>query len=509
MRTLLWIFIGALLGIALLPYLLFRQNELPEGTSLRSPNYEYGRAELLIDRTAWNADRKSYEQSHQIFDAILSEIEEADSFLIVDFFLWNPWTGALDAADDLRPLSSELADALIRKRIERPDMPILVITDPLNRIYGNQAPEHFDRLAEAGIPVVFTDLSKLPDSNKLYAPQAWFWGKFTPAADPESDERLIPNLFDAEGEKLTLAQFSRLLHFKANHRKVLISGYKDRAARIIVGSLNPADGSANHSNLALRVDGPVALFAAHSELDIAEWSAADPTRIHGELSLQVADAISRIRELIPTVHSLPPARIDTPAVAWRSEGAVHDEIVLQLNDAQEGDRVDAAIFYFSDRKVVDAFEAAAERGAHIRILMDANHDAFGREKSGIPNRMVAAELMELAASASVEVRWAATNGEQYHAKALRILGKSQDFLFLGSANWTRRNLADLNLEANLLIQRSEEIGLEFDTYFDSIWSNQQGLVESLPYEEKAEEGWSLFWKTWLYRFQEWSGVSTF
>ena len=52
MRIVLWILIGALLGVALLPYLLFRQVDLPAGTSLRSPAYEFDYAELLIDRTA-------------------------------------------------------------------------------------------------------------------------------------------------------------------------------------------------------------------------------------------------------------------------------------------------------------------------------------------------------------------------------------------------------------------------------------------------------------------------
>jgi hypothetical protein len=509
MRIVLWILIGALLGVALLPYLLFRQGDLPAGTSLRSPAYEFDQAELLIDRTAWDAERNSYFQSHRIFDAMLDEVEAADSFLIVDFFLWNPWRGAVEASGDLRPLARELADALIRKRIEDPDMPILVITDPINRIYGNQEPEFFKRMADAGIPVVFTDLGKLPDSNKVYAPQAWFWSKFLPGEDPDSGARLVPNPFDAEGEKLTLAQLGRLLYFKANHRKVLVAGHKNAAPRVLIGSLNPADGSANHSNLGALVDGAVAVFAAESELSVAEWSSENPEQIQDSMALQAADALVRIRGLLPDVESLPQARGNGPSVAWRSEGAILDELVIQLNRTGAGDRVDAAIFYFSDRKVVDAFKAAIGRGARVRILMDANRDAFGREKNGIPNRMVAAELMDLAKDEDVEIRWGATHGEQFHAKALRIRGAVQDILFLGSSNWTRRNLDDLNLEANLIFSNAEKVGSEFDDYFETIWTNADGLIETLPYQDWAEKGWSLTWKTWLYRFQEWSGASTF
>lgn len=510
MRTFLWILVGALLGVALLPYLLFRQKDLPAGTNWRSPAFEYSEAHLLIDRTRWDAQAQQPVLRHEIFDAILSEIETAETFLIADFFLWNPWKGAVEAAGELRPLAAELADALIRKRIQNPDMPILVITDPINRIYGDQAPEYFSRLAAAGIPVIYTDLSELPDSNLVYVPQARFWSQYLPGGDAEGAARRVPNPFDAQGEKLTLAQLGRLLYFKANHRKVLVSGYRAAAPRLIMGSLNPADGSANHSNLAVRVDGAVAVYAAHSELAVAEWSSIDPRQIQGGLSFAAAQAISSIRERIPEVDALPQSRPGLPTVAWRGEGAIQDELVAQLNQTAEGSRIDAGIFYFSDRRIVEAFRVAIKGGAQVRLLMDANRDAFGRKKNGIPNRTVAAELMALAETGgAVEVRWAATHGEQYHAKVLRIAGPRQNMLCLGSANWTRRNLANLNLEANLLFQNATELNVAFDTYFEAVWKNADGYEESLPYGDWAETGWSLRWKTWLYRFQEWSGASTF
>ena len=158
---------------------------------------------------------------------------------------------------------------------------------------------------------------------------------------------------------------------------------------------------------------------------------------------------------------------------------------------------------------MQAFKEAIGRGAQVRLLLDVNRDAFGREKNGIPNRAVAAELMELEKDGQVDVRWAATHGEQFHAKVLRIFGERQNILCLGSANWTRRNLDNLNLEANLLFEDAPSIGAQFDAYFETLWANSAGFEESLPYADWAEEGWSLRWKTWLYRFQEWSGASTF
>ncbi|MGB0185134.1 MAG: phospholipase, partial [Opitutales bacterium] len=91
----------------------------------------------------------------------------------------------------------------------------------------------------------------------------------------------------------------------------------------------------------------------------------------------------------------------------------------------------------------------------------------------------------------------------------RIHGPATDLLCLGSANWTRRNLDSLNLEANLLLRNDALLGLQWDAYFDALWNNAAGAEVSLPYSELSLTGWSLRWKTALYRFQEWSGLSTF
>lgn len=508
MKMILFLLFGALLGVALLPYLLFRQKEMPPGTNLSSPAYAFDHAELLIDRTMWDADTEQFRQEHQIFDAILNEIAVAETFIIADFFLWNPWRGAIDAPGSLRPLAHELATALIEKRMQHPEMPILVITDPINRIYGDHAPDFYQRLADSGIPVVFTALNQLPDSNRLYAPQAWFWSKFLGGESPD-DTRAVPNPFDPQGEKLTLAQVGRLLLFKANHRKLLITGRSGGETRLLLPSLNPADGSANHSNIGLLVDGAVARFAAKSELEVARWSSAQPGTVHGSQEAEADRAIAAIDNYLAALPQAALAEPDQPSVAYRSEGAIRDEILLQLGKAGPGTKIDIGMFYFSDRQVIEALMAATERGALVRLLLDANRDAFGREKNGIPNRTVAAELMELADAFEMQVRWAATHGEQFHGKVLRISGPQQEILFLGSANWTRRNLGNLNLESKLLLVNATAINTAFDAYFDSVWKNQRGLLESLPYEDWAETGWSLRWKTWLYRFQELSGASTF
>ena len=209
------------------------------------------------------------------------------------------------------------------------------------------------------------------------------------------------------------------------------------------------------------------------ELEVATWSSSGD-------DLQLQQLIAAIRLQLRRPQS---GTCIGPSIAYRSEGAIRDELLAQLSRVGTGDFVDAAVFYFSDRGVVNAFKRAIRRGARVRLLLDANKDAFGREKSGIPNRQVAGELMQLAGQYAIEVRWAATQGEQFHCKVLRVRAAQQDTLFLGSANWTRRNIAKFNLEANLLLNNAGPAGETFDAYFDTLWNGP----ESVDYATFADE----------------------
>lgn len=77
----------------------------------------------------------------------------------------------------------------------------------------------------------------------------------------------------------------------------------------------------------------------------------------------------------------------------------------------------------------------------------------------------------------------------------------------GSANFTRRNLDDFNLENNLVItaEKDQPIVKEMNAYFNRLWTNNDGIY-TVDYEEYESES---SFKMILYRFQEWSGLSSF
>ena len=162
------------------------------------------------------------------------------------------------------------------------------------------------------------------------------------------------------------------------------------------------------------------------------------------------------------------------------------------------------MFYLAERDVINALKAAHTRGASIRVLLDVNRDAFGRQKNGVPNRPVAAELN----AHGVAVRWCETLGEQCHAKWLHTVIASRHSLLVGSGNFTRRNLDDFNLETDVLLvsdARHPAIARSLG-HFDAQWNNTPSRTYSSAYEHYADES---VWLELQYRLMEASGISTF
>ena len=189
-----------------------------------------------------------------------------------------------------------------------------------------------------------------------------------------------------------------------------------------------------------------------------------------------------------------------------TEGKIKARLLAALARCGKDCSVRMAMFYLSDREVIAGLLGAANRGGEVLLLLDPNKDAFGRRKNGIPNRPVAQELVEKS-QGKIQVRWYGTHGEQFHPKLTMISLPGEAVLIGGSANLTRRNLDDLNLEACLEVTApaNSQVVREATGYFDRVWRNHDG-VYSLDFSEFAETSQLRYG---LYRFQEWSGMSTF
>ncbi len=107
------------------------------------------------------------------------------------------------------------------------------------------------------------------------------------------------------------------------------------------------------------------------------------------------------------------------------------------------------------------------------MILDPNKDAFGAREIGTAHRQVASELVA-ASDGAIRLRWYRTHGEQFHAKMVAIRSATQLWFTLGSANLTRRNLDDYNLEANVIVEmRAAACSTRsFAAWFDTLWSNR-------------------------------------
>lgn len=446
---------------------------LPEGLNYTG-KLRHAEVKFLADQTYLDAEGKQH-LDHRIFNEMLKMIEEAKSLIVLDMFLFNQQTGT--SKQEHQALSQQLTDALISKRLVQPEVEIKFITDPINSVYGGVKSEQYRALRQHGIDVIETNLIPLRASNPGWS---GFWYLCCQGIGNNPEKGWLPNPFGPE--KITLRSYFDLFNFKANHRKTLVVD-TDQGWKALVTSMNPHDGSSRHSNIGLVVWGTTAVDILKTEQSVGMMSQANmPAIVAGDFQ----------------------AENTQPQVQVLTEKAIYDAILNLIQTAKANEQIDLAMFYLSERKIIKSLIAAHDRGVKIRVLLDPNKDAFGREKNGIPNRQVAWELHQ----AGIPVRWCNTQGEQCHSKMIIKRNTQQAEMILGSANFTARNLKNYNLETDLRVVGSSQASVFVDAqrYFNSSWSNQNGQKASLDYAAYQDDS---RWKYWLYRFMEWSGWSTF
>lgn len=451
------------------------RKKLPSGLSRQGERYLACDCEFLWDLT-WIDERGERRSEQQIMDTVLEMIRGAKKLILMDMFLFNDFGGAVPGG--LRPLAGEVTNALLARIAEIPGLRIILITDPVNTVYGGLANPYLDRLRSAGVCVIYTDLDRLRDSNLLYSP---LWRVLV---RPFGAGRgaLLANPFGPG--RVSLRSYLRLFNFKANHRKLIVTDGIDGYSALVT-SANPHDASSSHGNVALRFSGPA----------VAELAACERS-VPG-----VAECFQGEWPVIETGRC-PAANLTIQVL---SEGEIKNAVLSELRTIGEGDRVVLVMFYLTDRLLIRALIEARQRGASLRILLDPNKDAFGRIKNGIPNRQTAAVLVD----AGMEVRWGNTHGEQLHSKMLLLeRAGGAGFLLLGSANFTRRNLDDYNLELDVAVRGpvNEPAFVEARRYAAQLWDNQEGRMCSLAYDHYADHS---PWRRIFSRFLEISGMSTF
>ena len=369
--VLLWLSLASGCSIAL--WNLFKP--LPDGVSIRGAIVDTPLSELRFLSDVTGADVFGAPVvRQQIFDARARADRRCARIPGARFLpVQQPARQRRSAPRRIASCPIELRDALLARKRALPELRILVIADPINDVYGALPSRDLAALRGAGIDVV-TRRPRLaarfePYLLRLLAPHhALVVGR-------RLGRRQLPESARCRAGRVSFGAWARLLNFKANHRKVIIGDDGKGGITGIVTSANPHDASSLHSNVGIRLSG-----AALSPL------------LESELALAARRRLERswdAPEMIATAVASPET---TARVQVLTESEIRAAIVRNFAGARVGDSIDIAMFYLSDRDVIQALLAAAKRGVAVRVMLDPNKDAFGRTKNGIPNRSVATEL---------------------------------------------------------------------------------------------------------------------
>ncbi|WP_341962215.1 phospholipase D-like domain-containing protein [Planococcus maritimus] len=465
--------LGVLAAMYIIVIIWHTFKPLPEGVSFAGDLHGVEQVEMIYDLSyAQDKEGTGLESELRIFDEIYELIDEAEEFLVLDLFLFDNYN---DTETAYPAIAERLADHIVEKKQENPDFPIYFITDPLNLGYGSYESLLLETLEAEGVEVIITDLDKLRDSMPLYSGLyrvifQWF---------DNDGEGWIANAMSSDAPDMTLSSYMQLMNIKANHRKTVVSEQE-----AIVSSANPHDASGLHGNMAFRVSGPVLDDILEAEEAISKLSGG-PDFPRAEMPEQTGDY----------------------EVQYLTERQILEELLKHLDSTEKGDSIQMAMFYLSETSVVKSLEEASNRGVEVQLVLDPNENAFGNEKTGLPNRPAVNGMVD-AASDSLEVRWYNPVVGQFHTKTIMIQSGEETIIMGGSANMTERTLMDYNLESDILIKAPTDSDLvgELDTYFDRLWNNEDALY-TLDLEE-YQDGFN-FWQRGIYNFQKLFKLTTY
>jgi hypothetical protein len=407
----------------------------------------------------WNSAKPLPPGTHLVSQ--VSRLSESD----VDFLYASPQhrdlsvreTAAIDHAEQLivldrSPVTRELAEHLLARKRARPHLKIVLVTDPGNEAFGGTPSQTLASLEAAGLIVARVRLDRLRDSNPLYS-GLWrlvfgWW------SDP----------FDETPGRATLPAWSRMQNFKADQRQLVVA---DDGAGGWNAILAPAGASAG-----LMLRGSLARAMVAGELQIAAWSTDD--------------------DRLPAGPPMDGRGVGSIDARFLTEGAIETALLDAIAAAAGGDQVLIAAQNLSDRRLIAAALGAAARGARLQVLLAQNP---------MPNRAVAGELLR-EGGGRIEVRWCPIEAGASLPKLLVVRHRNDLWVNLGSANFTRRNLGDLNLESSVELRMPAQAApaRAATEYFARAWS---GAAAGADFADQSSTAY------WRYRFAEATGLSSF
>jgi len=503
---------GAALLLAWVAIALWQSHKrLPPGVHIAGSWHSVPASDVrfLSDLTAADATGAPLHQ-RQINAELLRMIAQARDFLVLDTGLFGDPPAAGPGASRMRaaaPVAAALSDALLQARQQQPGLQVLLLIDPTStRMHLGTAA--LERLRAAGVAVVPVDLSRLRAPNAAFSSLWQLCCGWWTADDADADGDW-PNPLGVGSPGVSFGLWGDTPGYQRSHRQLLIA---DNGAGRLTGlifsrSLN-AEASL-HSAVALQLTGESLSPLLESEFVVAQfsgWSGGGGMQERAQrlFERRRQGAASRISAGSGISAS---SGADAARVRVLSESSIADALLERINAAGSHDSVEIAALYLSQRELVRALIDAAWRGATVRVLLDPGKDGYGYERSGLPNRQVASELVS-ASDGAVRVRWYRTHGEQFSPGFALIRSVDHAWLMVGTAELSRRDLDDFDLAAAFIAELpgSATAGSDALSWFDTLWYNRAagGTEYSSDADVYADASQLDYWQ---YRLLEASGAS--
>jgi len=331
------------------------------------------------------------------------------------FILINMFLFGTTKKPHYKNLTQELTTHLINKKQSSPEIKIYFITDDYNFINKPENKIFLNNLKQNNISVIFTPLNK--------------------------NLKFPINLLR---EKLKLSK--KIL----NHRKYIITNIDNQIITLITSG-NPHDLSSANSNTGIVLK----------------------EKIYKEIyEIEKKDSELNINLTIPNETLL----INPITIQYLADGGLINSLKEEIDKTNENNSIDIAMFYLSDKSVINKLTSASDRGTKINIILDTNDFFFAQKKFGIPNKPVA-EILLKKSNNKINIRWYKSHGEQFHTKLVIIHSRENTTIFTGSSNLVDNNIKLFNFQSDIKIiaPNNSSITQEINSYFQKIWNNQNGI----------------------------------
>jgi PLD-like domain len=373
----------------------------------------------------------------EILAAELAAIDRAEQMIVID----------------QSPVSREVAQHLLMRKRQRPNLKIVLVADPVDEAYGGTPAQYLAELEQIGIIVARVRLNRLRDPNALFSSLwrlsvAWW-------SDP----------FDEQPGVISLRSLLRRQNFKGDHRQLIVADDGSGGWRSLI--TGPANG-----DVGLELLGGLARDIAASELQIAAWSTGD--------------------DRLPSAPPSLGRGLGSIDARFLTEGAIRSALLDSMAAAGSGDEIGFAVHTQSDRPLINAALRAAARGTRLKILLDAE---------AALNRAVAGELTRDGAG-RIEVHWFSQNEAAVHTTLAIVRRGGELTVFLGAMKFTRPSLEDFNLEAAIELRMPVRAAAAraLSEHFAHEWSIATGYAQ---YADDSKTGY------WRYRLLAALGLAAF